>query len=160
MSIVIEKMFAQLLFWLYDFIDTIGAIFNILTGTQEAGEGGKTLLEIFAESAVSTKVLMGLCLVSVIIAGACVAVKTVKNVVKFKTGGEPVSHAATAGQGVMAIITSVVCIFFMFMLIAFTSMLLNAVNDVIAPAENKTLSQNLFELSVEQSYVLDGDAWE
>lgn len=160
MSIVIEKMFAQLLFWLYDFIDAIGAIFNILTGTQEAGEGGKTLLEIFAESAVSTKVLLGLCLVSVIIAGACVAVKTVKNVVKFKTGGEPVSHAATAGQGVMAVITSVVCIFFMFMLIAFTSMLLNAVNDVIAPAENKTLSQNLFELSVEQSYVLDGDAWE
>ena len=70
MGIVIEKMFAQLLFWLYDFIDTIGAIFNILTGTQAVGEGNKTLLEVFAESAVSTKVLLGLCLLAVIIAGA------------------------------------------------------------------------------------------
>ncbi len=155
MGIVIEKMFAQLLFWLYDFIDTIGAIFNILTGTQAVGEGNKTLLEVFAESAVSTKVLLGLCLLAVIIAGASVAVKTVKNIVKFKTGGEPVSHAATLGQGCMAIFSSVVCIFFVFMFIAFTSMLLNAVNSVIAPAENKTLSQNLFDLSVEQSYVLD-----
>ena len=159
MGIVFEKMLAQLLFWLYDFIDTLGAIFNILTGTQEVGEGKKTLLEIFAESAVSTKVLLGLCLVAIIIAGACVAVKTVKNVVKFKVGGEPTSHAATVGQGFMAIITSVVCIFFMFMFIAFTSMLLNAVNGVIAPAENKTLSQNLFDLSVEQSYVIDESSW-
>ena len=58
MGILIEKLFAQLLFWLYDFIDTLGAIFNILTGTQKADET-RTLLEVFLDSAISTKVLLG-----------------------------------------------------------------------------------------------------
>lgn len=159
MGILIEKLFAQLLFWLYDFIDTLGAIFNILTGTQKADET-RTLLEVFLDSAISTKVLLGLCMVSVVIAGACVGVKTVKNVIKFKAGGEPTSHATTVKQGILGIGASVVCIFFVFMFIAFSSMLLNMVNDVIAPAENLTLSQNLFNLSVEQSYVIDESRWE
>lgn len=159
MGILIEKLFAQLLFWLYDFIDTLGAIFNILTGTQKADET-RTLLEVFLDSAISTKVLLGLCMVSVVIAGASVGVKTVKNIIKFKAGGEPTSHATTVKQGVLGIGASVVCIFFVFMFIAFSSMLLNMVNDVIAPADNLTLSQNLFNLSVEQSYVIDESKWE
>ena len=159
MGILIEKLFAQLLFWLYDFIDTLGAIFNILTGTQKADET-RTLLEVFLDSAISTKVLLGLCMVSVVIAGASVGVKTVKNVIKFKAGGEPTSHATTVKQGVLGIGASVVCIFFVFMFIAFSTMLLNMVNDVIAPADNLTLSQNLFNLSVEQSYVIDESVWE
>ncbi len=159
MGILIEKLFAQLLFWLYDFIDTLGAIFNILTGTQKADET-RTLLEVFLDSAISTKVLLGLCMVSVVIAGASVGVKTVKNVIKFKAGGEPTSHATTVKQGVLGIGASVVCIFFVFMFIAFSTMLLNMVNDVIAPADNLTLSQKLFNLSVEQSYVIDESVWE
>ncbi len=159
MGILIGKLFARLLFWLYDFIDTLGAIFNILTGTQTADES-RTLLEIFLDSAISTKVLLGLCMVSVVIAGASVGVKTVKNIIKFKAGGEPTSHATTLKQGVLGVGASVVCIFFVFMFIAFSSMLLNMVNDVIAPAENLTLSQNLFNLSVEQSYVIDESRWE
>ena len=51
MGILFEKLLAKLLFLIYDFIDTIGAIFNILTGTQKV-EGNKTLLEVFVESAV------------------------------------------------------------------------------------------------------------
>lgn len=159
MGILFEKFFAQLLFWFYDFIDTIGSIFNILTGTQSADET-RTLLEIFLDSAISTKVLLGLCMISVVVAGACVGVKTVKNVIKFKAGGEPTSHATAIKQGVLGIGASVVCIFFVFMFIAFSSMLLNMVNDVIAPADNLTLSQNLFSLSVEQSYVIDESTWE
>ena len=46
------------------------------------------------------------------------------------------------------------------MFISFAGMLLNIVNSVIAPADNMTLSQNLFNLSVEQSYVIDEDKWE
>ena len=99
-------------------------------------------------------------MVSVVIAGASVGVKTVKNVIKFKAGGEPTSHATTVKQGVLGIGASVVCIFFVFMFIAFSTMLLNMVNDVIAPADNLTLSQNLFNLSVEQSYVIDESVWE
>ena len=159
MGILFEKIFAQLLFWIYDFLDTIGAIFNLLTGTQTA-DGSRSLLEIFVESAISTKVLIGLCIVGVVITGASVGVKTVKNIVKIKAGGEPTSHATTIKQGGIAIFSSVLCIFFVILFIAFSSMLLNMVNDVISPAENLTLSQNLFNLSVEQSYVINEDVWE
>lgn len=157
MGIFFKKLFAQLLFWIYDFIDTIGAIFNILTGTQ--GVSGdkldKSLLEVFADSAISTKVLLGLCSVAVVITGASMGVKIVKNVVKFKSGGEQTSNAVTVKQGFLAILSSVVCIFFVFLFIAFASMLLNMVNDVISPQNGNTLSQNLFDLSVGKSYVLD-----
>ena len=157
MGIFFKKLLARILFWIYDFIDTIGAIFNILTGTQ--GVSGdkldKSLLEVFTESAVSTKVLLGLCTVAVIVAGASMGVRIVKNVIKFKSGGEQTSHAVTVKQGFLSILSSVVCIFFVFLLIAFVSMLLNMVNDIISPQNNNTLSQNLFDLSVEKSYVLD-----
>ncbi len=159
MGILFEKLLAKLLFLIYDFIDTIGAIFNILTGTQKV-DGSKTLLEVFVESAISTKVLLGLCLVSIVIVGASMAVKTVKTVVKFKSGGEPTSHAGTVKQGFYAILSTVVCIFFVFLFISFASMLLNMVNSVIAPQDNTTLAQNLFNLSVQQSYVLDESKWE
>ena len=88
MGIAIKKAFAQLLFWLYDFIDTIYSIFNILTGTQPVEEGtmGRSLLEVFVQSAVSTKVLIGLCMVSVVIAGVSVGIRVAKNVIKFKAG--------------------------------------------------------------------------
>lgn len=157
MGIFFKKLFAKLLFWIYDFIDTVGSIFNILTGTQ--GVSGdkldKSLLEVFANSAISTKVLLGLCAVAVVVTGASMGVKIVKNVIKFKEGGEQTSHATVVKQGFLAVLSSVVCIFFVFLFIAFASMLLNMVNDVISPANNNTLAQNLFDLSVEKSYVLD-----
>ncbi|MBD5584506.1 MAG: hypothetical protein HDQ88_05440 [Clostridia bacterium] len=162
MGIFFEKLFAQLLFWLYDFIDTIYAIFNILTGTQQVEEGanGRSLLEVFVESAISTKVMIGLCMVSVVIAGACVGVRTVKNIIKIKGGGEPSSHTTTIKQGVIAVLSSVACIFFVILFIAFANMVLNMVNDVIAPPNGQTLSQSLFDLSVEQSYVIDESTWD
>lgn len=106
MKIAIEKMLAQLLFWIYDFIDTIGAIFNILTGTQTAS-GTQTLLEVFIESAVSTKVLLGLVGISIIIAAACMCVRLVKNIIKIKTDGESTSHVTILKQGGIAAISSV-----------------------------------------------------
>ncbi len=159
MKIAIEKMLAQLLFWIYDFIDTIGEIFNILTGTQKVN-GSQTLLEVFVESAVSTKVLLGLVGISIVIAAACMCVKIVKNVVKIKTDGEPTSHVTALKQGGIAVISSVACIFFVVMFISFATMLLSMVNNVIAPEGNLTLSQNLFNLSVQQSYVIDEEKTE
>lgn len=156
MDIFFEKLLARLLFWIYDFLDTISAIFNILTGTQAVNADGRTLLEVFVESAVSTKVLISLCIIAVIIVGACMGVKIVKNIVQLKAGGEATSHAVTVKQGGLAILSSVACIFFVFMFIAFASMLLNMVNNALVDTDcPKTLSQNLFDLSVEQSYVLD-----
>ena len=159
--IAIKKGLAQILFWLYDFIDTIYEIFNILTGTQQVEEGanGRSLLEVFVESAVSTKILIGLCMISVVIAGVCVGIRTAKNVIKFKAGGEPASHVTTIKQGGIAVISSVACIFFVILFIAFSTMLLNMVNDVLAPPNGQTLSQSLFNLSVGESYVVDESQW-
>lgn len=159
MGIVFKKLLAQLLFWIYDFIDTIGTIFNILTGTQSVDET-RTLLEVFVESAVSTKILLGLCMISIIIAGVCMGVRTVKNIIRLKSGGEQPSHATTVRLGFISVVSSVACIFFIVLVVAFMTMLLNMVNDVIAPEENMTLSQNLFNLSVEESYVVDEDTWD
>lgn len=154
MDVWFKKILSRILFWIYDFIDTIGDIFNILTGVQPAS-GKETLLEVFVESAISTKVMLGLVCISLIITIACMCVKIVKNIVKIKAEGESTSHATTIKQGGIAVISSVACIFFLIMFISFSAMLLNAVNEVIAPSNNLTLSQNLFNLSVEQSYVLD-----
>lgn len=158
MDILFEKLLAQLLFWIYDFIDTISMIFNILAGTQAVNDDKQTLLEVFVESAVPTKVLLGLCVVSIVIAGACVGVKVVKNIVRIKAGGEATSHAVTVKQGGLAILSSVACIFFVFMFIAFSSMLLNMVNSTLTNTTTPTtISQNLFDLSVEQCYVLEDE---
>lgn len=158
MGIGFQKILSQLLFWIYDFVDTVGALFNIFTGTQKVTskeEGSKSLLEVFVDSAISTKVLLGLVLITIIIAGACVGVKTVKNVIKMKAGGEASSHVATVGQGFIAVLSSVACIFFVVLFIAFSTMLLNMVHTTLSDGKDLTLSQNLFALSVEQSYVLD-----
>lgn len=160
MGIFFEKLLAKLLFAIYDFIDTLSGLFNVLSGTQAAGEGRQTFLEIFISSTVSTKVLLGLCLVGVVVAGACVGVRTVKNIVRIKAEGEPVSHMTTVKQGIIAVGASVVCIAFVFMFISFSGTLLNMVNDVIAPKETTTMSQNLFALSVEESPQLDMNNWE
>lgn len=156
MKILIEKGLAKLLFWVYEFLDAIGEIFNILTGTQKLN-GNQTLLEVFMEHSLTVDVLLGLVGISIIIAAACMCVKIVKNIIKIKTDGEPTSHVTALKQGGIAVISSVACIFFVFMFITFSAMLLNMVNDVIAPEGNRTLSQNLFNLSVQQSYVLDED---
>ena len=54
------------------------------------------------ESAISTKVLIGLCIVGVVITGASVGVKTVKNIVKIKAGGEPTHAKASDEEGSVA----------------------------------------------------------
>ncbi len=158
--ILFEKFLAWFLFFIYDFLDTIGAVFNILTGTQGVDDRGTTLLEVFISSAVSTKVMIGLAIIAVVIAGACVGVRVVKNIIQLKAGGEPASHGVALKQGVIAIISSIACILLVFLFVSFASMLLNMVNDVITPVEGNTLSQNMFNLSVQECYAIDEDTWE
>ena len=157
MDILFKKGLTQLLFWIYDFIDTIGQIFNILVGTQKVEEGanGRSLLEVLIESTVSTKVLLSLVLISVIIAGACMGVRIAKNVFKLKSGGEHTPTVTIIGQNVFAVLSSVACIFFVTLFIAFVSMLLNMVNGALGDGNNLSLGRNLFNMSVEQTYVID-----
>ncbi len=84
MKITIEKMFAQLLFWIYDFIDTIEEIFNILTGIQTFGDKNQSLIELFAQKSIGMDVLLGLVGVSFGITVACMCVKAVEDIIKSK----------------------------------------------------------------------------
>lgn len=164
MWITIKKLLAQLLFWLYDFLDLIGDIFRLLVGLDKVGytsdgvETEMSLLDAFMQHTVASKILFGLILIGVIIACVCGIVKVGKNIFKVKVEGERASHTVAVGQTFMAILSSVACIFFVLLFIAFANMLLQQVNAVTAPANGDTqFSHYLFDLSVESKYQLDYD---
>lgn len=159
-----KKLLAQLLFWLYDFLDLIGDIFRVLAGLETVGytsEGTETemsILDAFIRHTVAAKVIFGLVLISVVIACVCGIVKTVKGVIRIKTEGQAYSHTATLGQTFLAILSSMVCILLVFLFISFSSMLLQQVNGITSQNIGTTkLSQQLFNLSVESTYEIDYD---
>lgn len=166
MLYTIKKLLAQLLFWLYDFIDLIGDIFRVLAGLDKVEMNGQeqTLLDVFLSHTIASKVLFGLILVGIIVAVVCGIVKGVKNIISFKAGAansEPRSHAVVVGQTFGAILSSVACVFFVILFIAFANMLLQQVDVVMRPnidgAESTRFSQYLFDLSVESKYRIDYD---
>ena len=163
MDIAVKKFFAQILFWVYDFLDLLGDIFRVLAGldpisvSNEGSSSDMTLLEAFMQHTIVSKVLMGLMLVGIIIAMVCGGVRTVKNIVSIKAGAEPRSHSATIGQTFYAILATVGCVFFVLMFIGFSNMLLKCVDKVTSIDGNTSLSATLFDLSVEWSYKLDYD---
>lgn len=166
MLYTIKKLLAQVLFWLYDFIDLIGDIFRVLAGLDKVEMDGQeqTLLDVFLSHTVASEVLFGLILVGIIVAVVCGIVKGVKNIISFKAGAansEPRSHAIAVGQTFGAILSSVACVFFVILFIAFANMLLQQVDVVMRPnidgAESTRFSQYLFDLSVESKYRIDYD---
>ena len=71
MTIAIKKMFAQILFWLYELLDTIFEMFQVLCGIQkvsvEGEDGSKSLLNIFLESNAVTRAFFLIMLVAVLV---------------------------------------------------------------------------------------------
>lgn len=163
MDIAIKKIFAQILFWVYDFLDLLGDIFRVFAGldpisvSNEGSSSDMTLLEAFMQHTIASRILFGLMLVGIIIAMVCGGVRTVKNVVKVKAGGEPHSHSATIGQTFYAILATVGCVFFVLMFVGFSNTLLKCVDKVTSVDGNTRLSATLFDLSVEWTYTLDYD---
>ena len=164
--LMIKKFFAQLLFWLYDFIDLVGDTFRVLTGldpveVKEAtgGSHSSTLLDEFVSHTLFSRVLFSLILAGIVIAIIAAIVKTICNVVRYKTGGENKSHAATIGNTFMAILGTVACLFFVSVFMLFSNKLIYAVDAITSTgmeADTK-YSSILFDLSVEEAYEIDYD---
>ena len=71
MVIAIQKLFAQLLFWLYELLDTIFEMFAVLCGIEMVettdADAPRSLIEIFLESSAVTRAF----LLIVVVDGAC-----------------------------------------------------------------------------------------
>lgn len=158
MGIAINKMFAQLLFWLYEFLDTIFEMFRVLCGIDtvsvEGTDGGQSILNVFLQASNVTKAFLLIFLVAILVAAVSTIVAVVKNIVNMK-GGERKSHARTVGQGFGTIIITGVMAFVMLFGITMSNYVLIKVNDATAPDSGLTISAQLFDMSVGKSYLYD-----
>ena len=158
MGIAINKLFAQLLFWLYEFLDTIFEMFRVLCGIDtvsvEGTDGGQSILNVFLQASNVTKAFLLMLLVAILVAAVSTIVAVVKNIVNMK-GGERKSHARTLGQGFGTIIITGVMAFVMIAGITMSNYVLIKVNDATAPDSSLTISAQLFDMSVGKTYQYD-----
>lgn len=157
MGIAIQKLLAQLLFWLYDFLDAIFETFQVLAGIQTVDyDGGEmSLINIFLTHSTVTKVFLSILLISIVLVAICIIVRVVSTIINVK-GGERKSHAKTIGQGFGAIITSLVMALVLVVFIFGSNSMLQLVQKSFnSNYENLKFSQMLFSMSVESSYQYD-----
>ena len=90
MVIAINKLFAQLLFWLYELLDTIFEMFAVLCGIEalETADADvpRSLIEIFLESSAVTRAFLLIVIVSVVVAAVSTIVAIVKNIINMISG--------------------------------------------------------------------------
>lgn len=159
MGIAISKLFAQLLFWLYDFLDAIFQTFQVLVGIQPVDINGDSmsLINVFLTHSTVTQVFLSIFLLSIILVAICTVAKVVGTIVNVK-GGERKSHAKTVGQAFGSIITSLVMAVVLIMFIFVSNSMLQFVQKSFnSNYDNLTFSQMLFDMSVETSYRYDYD---
>ena len=159
MTIAIKKMFAQILFWLYQLIDSIFEMFQVLCGIENVSvkEDGasKSLLNVFLESSAVTKAFFMILLVAVLVACFSTIVSVVKNIVNLK-GGERKSHVRTLGQGFGSIIISLSMALIMIIFISLSGTVLNSVAKATSTTDgNVSFSNELFGMAVEKAYEYD-----
>lgn len=157
MGIAIEKLFAQLLFWLYDFLDAVFQTFQVLAGITPVNVNGEemSLVNVFLTHSTVTQVFLSIFLLSIIVVAICTIAKVTATIVNIK-GGERKSHAKTVGQAFGAILTSLVMAVVLIMFIFVSNSMLQFVQKSFNSSyENLTFSQMLFDMSVEKSYVYD-----
>lgn len=162
MGIAIKKLFAQVLFWLLEFLDAVFEMFRVLCGidTVEYNDGGeiinRSIIEIFLESSAVTKAFLLILLVSIIVCAFSVIVAVIKNALNLK-GGERKSHLKTVGQGFGSIIVTFVMAFVMIVGIWGSNEVLEKVYYATSDGSTLTIAGRLFDMSVETSYVYDYD---
>jgi len=160
MAIWIKKVFAQLLFWLYEFLDAIFEMFRVLCGIDavEYTENGETvsrsIIEIFLESSPVTKAFLMIFLVAIVVCAISVIVTVVKNIVNLK-GGQTKDHAKTVGQGFGSILVTLVLAFITVFGIWGSNEVLGKVYEATSTDPNLSISGRLFDMSVTSSYVYD-----
>ncbi len=155
MTIAIKKMFAQILFWIYELLDNIFEMFQVLCGIQKVNveneDGSKTLLNVFLESNTVTQAFFLILLVAVVVAGLATITSVVKNIVNLK-GGERKSHAKTLGQGFGTIIISLTMAFIMIIGINLSGEVLKSISNATSTTVESSFSNDLFGMSIEKTY--------
>lgn len=159
MGIMIQKLFAQLLFWLYDFLDAVFETFQVLVGITPVGVevGSMPLIDVFLTHSTVTQVFLSIFLLSIIVVAICTIARVVTNIVNLR-GGERKSQAKTLGQGFGAILTTLVMAVVLVTFIFVSNSMLQFVQKSFNPNyENLKFSQIIFDMSVESSYKYDYD---
>ncbi len=155
MIIAIKKMFAQILFWIYELLDSIFEMFQVLCGIQKVNvdgeDGAKTLLNVFLESSAVTRAFLLIMLVAVAVAGLATIASVVKNIINLK-GGERKSHAKTVGQGFGSILISLTMAVIMVTCISLSGTVLSSVSKATSTTVDSKFSNSLFGMSVEKTY--------
>lgn len=158
MVIAIQKLFAQLLFWLYELLDTIFEMFAVLCGIEMVettdADAPRSLIEIFLESSAVTRAFLLIVVVAVFVAAVSTIVAVVKNAINMK-GGERKSHAKTVGQGFGSIIISLSMALVMIVGISMSNIVLQQVYEATSPNSNVTPASILFDMCVGKDYELD-----
>ena len=160
MIIAIEKLFAQLLFWLYELLDTIFEMFAVLCGIETVetvdADAPRSLIEIFLESSAVTRAFLLIVIVAIFVAAVSTIVAIIKNAINMK-GGERKSHAKTVGQGFGSIIITLTMALVMVVGISMSNVVLQKVYAATSPNANVTPASMLFDMCVGKNYVLDWD---
>ncbi len=158
MDIMFSKLFAKLLFWLYEMLDTIFEMFQVLSGVQgietAEGESSRSLIEMFLESSAVTKAFFILVLLGIFVAAVSIVAAVVKNMVNLK-GGERKSQGTIVGQGFGSIIITFVMAFIMIFGISASNILLKEVSKATSPSNGLTISTTLFDICVGKTYKHD-----
>lgn len=158
MDIMFSKLFAKLLFWLYEMLDTIFEMFQVLSGIQGVetadGESSRSLIEMFLESSAVTKAFFILVLLGIFVAAVSIVAAVVKNMVNLK-GGERKSQGTIVGQGFGSIIITFVMAFMMIFGISASNAILKEVSKATSPSDGLTIATTLFDICVGKTYKLD-----
>ncbi len=158
MDIMFSKLFAKLLFWLYEMLDTIFEMFQVLSGVQGVetadGESSRSLIEMFLESSAVTKAFFILVLLGIFVAAVSIVAAVVKNMVNLK-GGERKSQGTIVGQGFGSIIITFVMAFMMIFGISASNAILKEVSKATSPSDGLTIATTLFDICVGKTYKFD-----
>lgn len=158
MDIMFSKLFAKLLFWLYEMLDTIFEMFQVLSGVQGVetadGESSRSLIEMFLESSAVTKAFFILVLLGIFVAAVSIVAAVVKNMVNLK-GGERKSQGTIVGQGFGSIIITFVMAFMMIFGISASNAILKEVSKATSPSDGLTIATTLFDICVYKTYKFD-----
>ncbi len=158
MDIMFSKLFAKLLFWLYEMLDTIFEMFQVLSGVQGVetadGESSRSLIEMFLESSAVTKAFFILVLLGIFVAAVSIVAAVVKNMVNLK-GGERKSQGTIVGQGFGSIIITFVMAFMMIFGNSASNAILKEVSKATSPSDGLTIATTLFDICVGKTYKFD-----
>ena len=156
MEITIEKLFAQLLFWVLELLDVLERIFRVLCGLPfEVNGEEQSIVDIFLDSSIVVQAFLSMMVLSVIVMSVSVVVTVIKNIISAGPNGERKPHLKTAVQGIGSIITSLVMAVIMITGIGVANGVLGLVDGATRTDNNGTLAEQIFLTCVEKTYVLD-----